>query len=166
MTTASIICVSLSAVSALNGRDITSDLVCETTDRSEERTRSTSVGCINLPSLATAAAIRAFCNGVTTVSPCPIDASASLSSLTSVGNFEATVIHGVPEESVPSTVIELSKPSFLAIDETLSSPSETPNCAKAVFDEYAIASSREILPSEPLPCEVAFVSCTVVPGSV
>ena len=37
-----------------------------------------------------------FCNGVTTVSPWPIDANASLSSLMSVGNFDVTDTHGVP----------------------------------------------------------------------
>ena len=78
VTTASIIWVSLLA------------------DKSAERTRSTSVGRISLPSLAMAAATIAFCNGVTTVSPWPIDANASLSSLMSVGNFDVTDTHGVP----------------------------------------------------------------------
>ncbi len=96
VTTASIIWVSLLAVSALNAWDMTVGLVCEMTDKSAERTRSTSVGCISLPSLAMAAATIAFCNGVTTVSPWPIDANASLSSLMSVGNFDVTDTHGVP----------------------------------------------------------------------
>ena len=74
---------------------MTVGLVCEMTDKSAERTRSTSVGCISLPSLAMAAATIAFCNGVTTVSPWPIDANASLSSLMSVGNFDVTDTHGV-----------------------------------------------------------------------
>ena len=46
VTTASIIWVSLLAVSALNAWDMTVGLVCEMTDKSAERTRSTSVGCI------------------------------------------------------------------------------------------------------------------------
>jgi len=166
VTTASIICVSLLAVPELNARLITCGLVCEITDRSEERTRSTSVGCMTLPPFTTAAATSAFCSGVTTVSPWPMDAKASLSSVVSVGNFDATLIHGVPVESDPSTVIGLSKPSFLAMDDTLSSPKATPSWANAVFDEYAIASSNVILPSEPSACDTAFVNCVTVPGSV
>ena len=52
------------------------------------------------------------------------------------------------------------------MDETLSSPKATPSWANAVFDEYAIASSNVILPSEPSACDTAFVSCVAVPGSV
>ena len=36
----------------------------------------------------------------------------------------------------------------------------------AVFDEYASASSMEILPSAPSACGTALVSCVTVPGSV
>ena len=100
------------------------------------------------------------------MSPWPMDAKVSLSSVVSVGNFDATLIHGVPVESDPSTVIGLSKPSFLAMDDTLSSPKATPSWANAVFDEYAIASSNVILPSEPSACDTAFVNCVTVPGSV
>ena len=63
-------------------------------------------------------------------------------------------------------MIGLSKPSFLAMDETALSPNDTPNWANAVFDEYASASSMEILPSAPSACGTSLVSCVTVPGSV
>ena len=69
VTTASIASVSLFAVSALNAVSITCGFVSGITERSLKRTRSTSVGFITLPSFAMAAAIIAFCNGVSTVSP-------------------------------------------------------------------------------------------------
>ena len=121
---------------------------------------------MTLPLLATAAATMAFCSGVTSVSPCPIEASASLSPATFCGKREATARIGSPVESDPSIVIVESKPSFLAMSDTVSSPSATPSCANAVFDEYAMALLSEILPSEPSPSDDEFVSSVCVPGSV
>ena len=92
------------------------------------------------------------------VSPCPIEASASLSPAMFCGNREATARIGRPVESDPSIVIVESKPSFLAMSDTVSSPSATPSCANAVFDEYAMALLSEILPSEPSPSDDEFVT--------
>ena len=141
-------------------------LVCESTVRSAARTRSTSVGCISLPLLAIACATIAICNGVAVVSPWPMDASASLSSVGSEGNVDAVAVIGVPVDSVPSMVMVLPNPSLVAMSETLLAPSFTPSWANAVLDDHATASCREICPLTPSACASAFGNCVAVPGKV
>ena len=61
--------LTLTQLDGVNAVSITCGFVSGITERSLKRTRSTSVGFITLPSFAMAAAIIAFCNGVSTVSP-------------------------------------------------------------------------------------------------
>ena len=91
----------------LNAVDITSGVASDSVLRSLARTRSTSVGLMSLPSFAMAAATIAFCNGVDSTSPWPMDASATLSSDSVSGNLAATDFIGRPDDEVPSMVIEL-----------------------------------------------------------
>ena len=80
--------------------------------------------------------------------------------------MDAVAVIGVPVDSVPSMVMVLPNPSLAAMSETLLAPSFTPSWAKAVLDDHATASCREICPLTPSPCASSFGSCVAVPGKV
>ena len=152
-------CEILSEVSAVVER-------VEMTLRSLERTLSTRVGCSITPPFAMAAVIIALSSGVSLVSPWPMADKARRSSERVSGNTEGTEAIGVPRVSFPSTMMEEPKPIFFAISEMVSFPKATASWAKAVLEEYAIASERDIFPLSPsAACEV-LVSWVLVPGSV
>ncbi|SHT84937.1 Uncharacterised protein [Mycobacteroides abscessus subsp. abscessus] len=135
--------VNVFAIAGVTAWPMSSGVVVDRFERSGPLRLSTRCGCISTPLLATAAATIAFCSGVMATSFCPMLDMATAASSDIGPTVEVATWSGMESSS-------RSRPNACAALTSLSRLScSAPNLAKAVLQERANASFKEVVSPPP-----------------